>query len=619
MVNPLLMARRGVIPVTGRPRDTGTAEFANNRLEWRRLVAEAGGTFLLVLVAAGAGVVNAVSHGQVGRTAAVTAPGLMVLALIYTIGATSGAHLNPAVTVGFAARGHFPWGRVPGYVLAQVCGATAAAALLRSMFGTAGRLGGTFPGHGIPAGTALVTEIVLSFGLMTVILGTSSGPRNVGHNAAVAIGGYVALAGLWASPVSGASMNPARSLGPALVSGDLGCVWIYLAGPAAGALLAVGLAWALRGHPSRAADIAAQGAAEDGAPAGGSLPVPTGIAVPADSLEMRWIAAGPVTPALREWFARFPVGAETRDDAYLLQPRLRRLAVKLRDGNAVDLKALLGTPKPVDLPGGGRGTLELWRKWSFSGDSYGAQANSDAPGTGWAVVRKKRFSTWFPLASDDAEKPGDDEAAETGCAVELTEIDIGTKRYVSVGLEARGAAGLLHAALEHAAGLVFAVALPPGSGLSFSLENSQSYAQWLARISGPVSSFPGRLAPDHARVVQRGPVARHPASQAAIRRLSSVQRVTRPVMVSRTARAKTPNPSATYAWPVTCESCSGGLVSWPSAVVHNCRIEPGVVSSGTMTSPVITLPSRAVHRACASGSPNALPCDSSVSTRAETW
>ena len=202
---------------------------------------------------------------------------------------------------------------------------------------------------------------------------------------------------------------------------------------------------------------------------------------------MRWIAPSPLTPELREWFERFPVGTETREDAYLLQPRLLGLAVKLRDDSAVDLKALLGTPKPVDLPNGGRDTLEFWRKWSFSGDSYGAQANSDAPGTGWTVVHKKRFSTWFPLASDDAEKPGDEEAAETGCAVELAEIAIGTAQYVSVGLEAHGAAGRLRAALEHAAGLIFAVAPPPGSGFSFSLENSQSYAQWLARISWPVS------------------------------------------------------------------------------------------------------------------------------------
>jgi aquaporin Z len=161
--------------------------------------------------------------------------------------------------VAFAARGHFPWRRVPGYVLAQLIGALAAAGLLRLMFGTAGELGATFPGRGISAGIALTMEIVLTVGLVTVILGTSSGARNVGHNAAIAIGGYVALAGLWASPVSGASMNPARSLGPALVSGDLHDWWIYVVGPVAGALLAVAAAWALRGRPSAAADTAAQG------------------------------------------------------------------------------------------------------------------------------------------------------------------------------------------------------------------------------------------------------------------------------------------------------------------------------------------------------------------------
>jgi aquaporin Z len=223
------------------------------------MLAEAGGTFFLVLVAAGAGVVNAVSHGQVGRTAAVTAPGLMVLAMIYTIGETSGAHINPAVTVAFAARGNFPWRRVPGYLLAQCAGAAGAAGLLRGLFGTAGMLGATVPGRGASAAQALAVEAVLTLGLVSVILGTASGARNVGHNAAIAVGGYVALAGLWASPVSGASMNPARSLGPALLGGGLGQLWIYLAGPLAGGLLAVALAWALRGPPSRAADVAAQG------------------------------------------------------------------------------------------------------------------------------------------------------------------------------------------------------------------------------------------------------------------------------------------------------------------------------------------------------------------------
>jgi Major intrinsic protein len=173
----MLMARRATMLLGGHPRDSGAADFANNRLEWRRLIGEAGGTFLLVLVAAGAGVVDAVSHGQVGRTAAVTAPGLMVLALIYTIGATSGAHLNPAVTVAFAA----------SRALGESC------------------------------------------------------------------------------PRCGSGSRVSR----------------------------------------------------------------------------------PET--------------ETREDAYLLQPRLRKLAVKLRDGREVDLKALLSRPGPIDLPYGGRGTLELWR------------------------------------------------------------------------------------------------------------------------------------------------------------------------------------------------------------------------------------------------------------------
>ena len=133
----------------------------------------------------------------------------------------------------------------------------------------AGVLAGLAPGRGIGVGTALVMEIMLTFGLVTVILGTASGARNVGHNAAIAVGGYVALAGLWASLVSGASMNPARSLGPALVSGNLHSIWIYLAGPLAGGLLAVALAWALRGPPSPAADQAAQGSADGHGPDAG--------------------------------------------------------------------------------------------------------------------------------------------------------------------------------------------------------------------------------------------------------------------------------------------------------------------------------------------------------------
>jgi aquaporin Z len=231
--------------------------------EWRRLFSEVLGTFLLVVVAAGAPVVNAVSHGQVPLDAQVVAPGLMVMAIIYFMGMVSGAHLNPAVTLSFAARGNFPWIRVPGYILAQLVGATAASLVLRALFGTVGHLGATLPGSGISSGKALVVEALLTLGLVSVILGTASGARNVGANAALAVGGYIALAGLWAAPVSGASMNPARSFGPALVAGDWTNWWAYVAGPIAGGLLAVGVAWILRGPPSLAANLAAQGETPD--------------------------------------------------------------------------------------------------------------------------------------------------------------------------------------------------------------------------------------------------------------------------------------------------------------------------------------------------------------------
>jgi len=226
----------------------------------QRLLAEALGTFLLVLGAAGAVVVDEVSHGQIGRAAEVTVPGLTVMAVILSLGALSGAHLNPAVTVAFALRRDFPWGRVPGYVIAQLIGSFAACALLRAMFGRVGGLGVTEPGPGIGDVQAVVMELVLTVGLITVILGTASDGRNVGGLSAVAVGGYIALAGLWSSPVTDASMNPARSLGPEIVSGDFGSWWIYVVGPFAGGLAAVFFAFLLRGPGGGApAKEAAQG------------------------------------------------------------------------------------------------------------------------------------------------------------------------------------------------------------------------------------------------------------------------------------------------------------------------------------------------------------------------
>jgi aquaporin Z len=233
-------------------------QFDDPRYEWRRLLSEALGTFFLVLVAAGAPVVDAVSHGRVSLTAQVVAPGLMVMAVIYFLGAIGGAHLNPAVTISFAARRNFPWRRVPGYVAMQLAGAIGAAGVLRWLFGTAGRLGATRPAH-VGDLKATVLEAVLTLGLVSVILGTASGARNVGPNAALAVGGYIALAGLWAAPITGASMNPARSLGPAIVGGEWTAIGVYLVGPLVGGLAAVGLAWVLRGAPSRAGTEAAQG------------------------------------------------------------------------------------------------------------------------------------------------------------------------------------------------------------------------------------------------------------------------------------------------------------------------------------------------------------------------
>jgi aquaporin Z len=231
--------------------------FDNPSLEWRRLFSEILGTFLLVLVGAGGGVVNAVSNGAISRTASVTAPGLMVLAIILFMGAISGAHLNPAVSIAFAVRGDFPWLRVPGYIIAQLLGSTLAVLLLWALFGKVGMLGATEPGPGISDWQALLIEFFLTAGLVSTILGTASRAQNLGPISAFGVGAYIILAGLWSSPISGASMNPARSFGPDMVLLDFTHYWVYIVGPIAGGLLAVGVAYILRGRGGDVSGIAA--------------------------------------------------------------------------------------------------------------------------------------------------------------------------------------------------------------------------------------------------------------------------------------------------------------------------------------------------------------------------
>src|SRR5215468_2236203 len=233
-------------------------DFWDDSYEGRRLFAELLGTFFLVLVAVGGGMVSARFGGNaVPYTAKVVAPALMVGAIILFMGTVSGAHLNPAVSIAFAARGDFPWKRVPAYIVAQFLGAILATLLLWALIGKQGSAGLTLPGPGIGAGTAMVWEIVLTTGLVSVILGTASGAQQIGPLAAVGVASYIALAGLWGSPVSGASMNTARSLGPALVLGDWTAWWAYLIGPILGGAIAVGFAYILRGRGGGASGRAA--------------------------------------------------------------------------------------------------------------------------------------------------------------------------------------------------------------------------------------------------------------------------------------------------------------------------------------------------------------------------
>jgi MIP family channel proteins len=235
---------------------SGDDHGLESRNPWRRMAAEMTGTFLLTFVAAG-GELLARRSPDVSPAAKAVAPGLVVLAMIYAVSDVSGAHFNPAVTFAFALRGDFRWRDVPGYWTAQGAAAIAAAALLRAMFGRVGDVGTTTPKMG--TGLAFAMEVVLTFALVTVILGTATRAGIIGPDSAIAVGATIAMAGLIFGAVSGASMNPARSLGPAVIMDRFRHIWIYLGAPFVGATSAVVATWLIHGPRDPEERLAAEG------------------------------------------------------------------------------------------------------------------------------------------------------------------------------------------------------------------------------------------------------------------------------------------------------------------------------------------------------------------------
>jgi MIP family channel proteins len=212
-----------------------------------RLAAESVGAFALVFAGTGAVVIDAETGGGIGHVGIGMTFGLVIMVMIYAVGHISGAHFNPAVTLGFAVGRHFPWPDVPRYWAAQLLGGVTASLLLRGMFGTTAHLGAT-----LPVGSArrsFLLEAVLTFLLMFVITSVATDVRAVGQAAAIAIGGTIGLEALFAGPISGASMNPARSLAPALVSWTWADQWLYVVGPMLGAVVGVMAYQLVRGDP----------------------------------------------------------------------------------------------------------------------------------------------------------------------------------------------------------------------------------------------------------------------------------------------------------------------------------------------------------------------------------
>lgn len=219
-------------------------------MQAHKLAAEFVGAFGLVFAGTGAVVIDTASDGTIGHVGISLTFGLIIMVMIYATGHISGAHFNPAVTLAFAVGRHFPWQLVPQYWAAQILGGVMASLILRGLFGDVAHLGTTLPRGS--ARQSFLLELVLTFLLMFVITSVATDVRAVGQAAAIAIGGTIGLEALFAGPISGASMNPARSLAPAIVSGTWSHQWLYVAGPALGAVAGVLIYQFVRGAENRA-------------------------------------------------------------------------------------------------------------------------------------------------------------------------------------------------------------------------------------------------------------------------------------------------------------------------------------------------------------------------------
>lgn len=204
----------------------------------KKYISEFIGTFILIFCGTGAMTVNEVTGGSVSHVGVAITWGLIVMAMIYAFGEISGAHFNPAVSIAFAYAKKFSWKEVPKYIIAQILGALLASIILRILFPESKYLGTTISSFDMPW-RAFVLEILLTFFLMVTIINVSTGSKEVGVMAGIAIGGVVLLEAMFAGPMTNASMNPARSIAPALISGHLENLWLYILAPILGALLAV--------------------------------------------------------------------------------------------------------------------------------------------------------------------------------------------------------------------------------------------------------------------------------------------------------------------------------------------------------------------------------------------